>query len=78
MRDRITNVKIGMFLEMFTIVGALVGAAITLVSGQRLLFIAFGVVLLASWAALFLQRHAGWQPVAHQDSLSHWLELEGS
>lgn len=77
-RDRITNVKIGMFLEMFTIVGALVGAAITLVSGQRLLFIAFGVVLLASWGALFLQRHAGWQPVAHQDSLSHWLELEGS
>src|SRR5512143_1931902 len=56
-RDRITNLKIGMFLEMFTILGALTGAAITLVSGQRLLFIAFGVVLLASWGALFLQRH---------------------
>src|SRR5512146_3331892 len=33
--DHITNLKIGMFLEMFTIVGALVGAAITLISGQQ-------------------------------------------
>ena len=77
-RDRITNVKIGMFLEMFTILGALAGAAITLVSGQRLLFIAFGVVLLASWGALFLQRHEGWRPIKHQDRVSRWLELEGS
>jgi uncharacterized protein len=77
-RDRITNLKVGMFLEMFTILGALVGAAITLASGQRMLFIAFGLVLLGSWGALFLQRHEGWQPVAHQDGFSHWLELEGS
>ena len=35
-RDRITNLKVGMFLEMFTIGGALAGAAITLSSGQRL------------------------------------------
>ena len=77
-RDHITNLKIGMFLEMFTILGALAGAAITLVSGQRLLTVAFGVVLLASWGALFLQRHEGWRPVAHQDGVSRWLELEGS
>jgi uncharacterized protein len=77
-RDRITNLKVGMFLEMFTILGALTGAAITLVSGQRVLFIAFGVVLLASWGALFLQRHEGWRPVKHQDGVSRWLELEGS
>src|SRR5512135_280662 len=76
--DHITNLKVGMFLEMFTILGALAGAAITLVSGQRVLFAAFGVVLLASWGALFLQRHGGWRPVAHQDRLSHWLEFEGS
>ncbi len=53
-RDRITNLKVGMFLEMFTIVGALVGAAVTLASGHSILFILFGVVLLASWGALFL------------------------
>jgi hypothetical protein len=67
-----------MFLEMFTIVGALGGAAITLASGRRFLFIAFGVVLLASWVTLFIRRHERWRQVAHQDALSRWLELTGS
>jgi uncharacterized membrane protein YfcA len=77
-RDRITNLKVGMFLEMFTIVGALAGAEITLASGQNLLFILFGLVLLASWGALFLERHEQWRPAAHQDGVSRWLELQGS
>ena len=77
-RDRITNLKVGMFLEMFTMVGAWVGAAITLLSGKRPLFILFGVVLLASWVTLFRQRREIWRPVAHQDRFSQWLELEGS
>jgi uncharacterized membrane protein YfcA len=77
-RDRITNLKVGMFLEMFTIVGALAGAAITLVSGRRILFILFGIVLLSSWVVLFRQRNEGWQQAVHQDVFSRWLELEGS
>jgi uncharacterized membrane protein YfcA len=77
-RDRITNLKVGMFLEMFTIIGAWVGATLTLVSGKRPLFILFGIVLLASWVTLFKQRHESWRPIAHQDRLSQWLELEGS
>jgi len=63
---------------MFTIVGALAGAAITLLSGRKPLFILFGVVLLSSWFALFRQRHEGWQPTICQDPFSHWLELHGS
>jgi hypothetical protein len=77
-RDRITNLKVGMFLEMFTIMGALVGAAITLVSSRRPLFFAFGIVLLGSWAALFAERHQAWQPQKRQDAFSQWLELQGS
>ena len=77
-RDRITNLKVGMFLEMFTIVGALAGAAITLVSGRRILFILFGTLLLSSWIALFRQRSEVWRPVGHQDIFSRWLELQGS
>jgi len=77
-RDRITNLKVGMFLEMFTILGAMVGAMITLVSGQPMLFIVFGAVLLLSWLALFAERHETWQPADHQDRFSRWLELEGS
>jgi uncharacterized membrane protein YfcA len=75
-RDHITNLKVGMFLEMFTMAGALVGAAITLVSGQRILFLLFGLVLLGSWVALFVRQRIG-RGVAHQDGFSHWLELEG-
>lgn len=77
-RDRITNLKVGMFLEMFTIIGALAGAAITLISGRRILFILFGIVLLSSWTALFRQRSEDWRPAAHQDVFSRWLELQGS
>jgi uncharacterized membrane protein YfcA len=77
-REHITNLKVGMFLEMFTIIGALVGASITLVSGHRILFILFGIVLLASWLTLFVERRHGWRPAAHQDAVSRWLELEGS
>lgn len=77
-RDRITNVKIGMFLEMFTIVGALAGASLAIASGRSLLFVVFGAVLLLSWMALFLQRHGRVTTVAQQDDISRWLELEGS
>jgi uncharacterized membrane protein YfcA len=77
-RDRITNLKVGMFLEMFTIVGALVGATITLASGQRLLFVLFGLVLLAASVTLLAQRRRGRGHVPVQDALSRWLELEGS
>ncbi len=77
-RDKITNLKVGMFLEMFTIVGAIVGAAITLASGQRFLYLLFGIVLLASWSALLIQRRLPEKPVVHQDRFSAWLELSGS
>lgn len=76
-RDRITNLKVGMFLEMFTILGAMFGASITLISGQSVLFVLFGLVLLASWCVLYFQRHAEWNPAAYQDRFSRWLELEG-
>lgn len=77
-RDRITNLKVGMFLEMFTILGAFAGAAVTLVSGRRFLFILFGVVLLFSWVALFRQRNETGHSNMQQDPFSRWLELEGS
>ena len=77
-RDRITNLKVGMFLEMFTIPGALVGAALTVIAVQQVLFLLFGLVLLGTALTLFLQRGKVWRPAAHQDAFSHWLELEGS
>lgn len=77
-RDRIASLKIGMFFEMFTILGALSGATITLTSTRRPLFILFGLVLLGSWVALFWERREVAHIVGSQDSLSNWLEFEGS
>ena len=77
-REHITNLKVGMFLEMFTILGAIVGASVTLVSGDRLLFIAFGAVLLLSWGTLFLRPHDEQGYLHVQDKFSRWLELQGS
>jgi uncharacterized membrane protein YfcA len=72
-RDHITNLKVGMFLEMFTIVGALAGAKITLAISAKPLYVAFGLVLLGSWLALLLARHTMWHTGA-QDRFTQWLE----
>jgi hypothetical protein len=66
-----------MFLEMFTIVGALAGAGITIATSRRVLFIAFGLVLLATWVALFARRKEEWTPVDRVDPLTAWLGLDG-
>lgn len=76
-RDHITNLKVGMFLEMFTIAGALTGARITLAVSPRPLYIIFALVLLGSWLALLFASHQMWHTGA-QDKFTHWLELEGS
>ena len=76
-RDHLTNLKVGMFLEMFTMVGALVGASITVAAGQQALVLAFAVVLLTSWASLWFQRAHEWEPTPTQDPFSRWLELDG-
>lgn len=77
-RDRLTNLRIGMFLEMFTMIGALVGASITLSAGRGPLFLAFGGVLLASWVSLWIRRREEWHPVAAQDAISRWLGFHGT
>ncbi len=77
-RDHITNLKVGMFLEMFTIVGAIVGAHLTLAMTARPLYLAFGLVLLGSWVALLVAGHASWQGGTVQDAFTRWLELEGA
>ena len=77
-RDHITNLKVGMFLEMFTILGALLGASITLASGTGILAVLFGIVLMASAAMLFLMRSVERTAVVAQDRVSRWLELVGS
>lgn len=47
-RDRVTNLRVGMFLELATTSGAITGAAIAAYTNSALLGLIFGVILLIS------------------------------
>ncbi|MDE1821473.1 MAG: sulfite exporter TauE/SafE family protein [Euryarchaeota archaeon] len=80
-RDHITDVRIGMFLEIATVPGALLGVTATLVLAkvglQPLLLFILGVVLLITVLDGVRHRPAGDQPVP-ADARSLRLHLEGS
>jgi uncharacterized membrane protein YfcA len=53
-RDHITNLRVGMFLEIATTLGALTGAFVAIYTSQTMLFIIFAIILLISAAPLLL------------------------
>ncbi|MEM3031667.1 MAG: sulfite exporter TauE/SafE family protein, partial [Nitrososphaerota archaeon] len=77
-RGGMSNVRAAMFLEMFTIVGAIIGATITLYIMPRLLYFLFSIFLLTSFIGL--RRHLGEELPANvvQDRVARWLGLSGS
>ncbi len=54
-KDRITNLRIGMFLEVATTIGAVCGAFLSLIAPTPILFIIFGLVLLVSAVPLVVR-----------------------
>ena len=54
-RDHITNLRVGMFMEIATTLGALTGAALILITPTALLFVIFGLVLLFSIVPLIFK-----------------------
>ncbi len=54
-RDHITNLRVGMFLEIATTIGAIAGAFLAIIIAPGLLFIIFGVVLLVSAIPLLVK-----------------------
>lgn len=54
-RDRLTNLRIGMFLELATTTGAVAGALLAAIVSPSLLYVTLGIVLLFS-AAMQLSR----------------------
>jgi uncharacterized membrane protein YfcA len=54
-RERITNLRVGMFLEVATTIGALSGAFLIVVLPVGLLFVIFGLVLLISAIPLIVR-----------------------
>jgi hypothetical protein len=76
-REGFSNVRIGMFLEIATTLGALVGAYLTAIVSPKAIGIVFGVVLLYSAIASFRGRHAD-APPPQRNGLAERLRLAGA
>lgn len=81
-REGITNMRIGMFLEIATTVGAIGGATLALIAPTHALAIIFGVVLLYSAANSFINREKVYpsysSPLPGDRNLSTLLKLDGN
>jgi uncharacterized membrane protein YfcA len=75
-REGFSNIRIGMFLEIATTIGALVGAFLTAMVPVRTIGIIFGIVLLYSAMASFRGTHED-APLKHTGGLADRLRLEG-
>jgi uncharacterized membrane protein YfcA len=77
-RDRLTNLRIGMFLEIATTLGALSGALIAGFAPAGVLYLVFGLVLLVSAAPLVMRLGEDIPSGVHNDRLADALALAGS
>lgn len=57
-QDKITNIRIAMFLEMGTTTGAITGAYLSGLISHKVLYIIFAVIMLYSAAMMFHKRNA--------------------
>ncbi|MDA4125081.1 MAG: sulfite exporter TauE/SafE family protein [Thaumarchaeota archaeon] len=79
-RDGLSNIRAAFYLEIFTAVGAIIGAVVTsyLVNGQtRYLYFFFAAFLLTSFYGIF-SRKGGRAVAVQPDSLARSLKLEGT
>lgn len=77
-RDRMTNIRTGMFLEIATTVGAITGAFLTTVTPVRVLFLVFAGVLAASAVGTFRKRNDADVLLDSHDRIALALGLDGS
>lgn len=76
-REGYSNVRVGMFLEMATTTGALVGAALVLYLHASVISIIFGVVLIYSAYTSFREMSHGAQG-SQPDRIATWLRMDSS
>jgi uncharacterized protein len=75
-REGFSNIRIGMFLEIATTLGALAGAYLTAMVSTKAIGIVFGIVLLYSAISSFRGKHED-APPEHSGGLADRLRLEG-
>jgi uncharacterized protein len=76
-RERLTNLRVAMLLEIATSSGAISGALVAGLLPSRFLYLLFGALMTYSAAAIFTRPSAGSRP-ANADRLADSLSLHGS
>ena len=71
------NFKISGFLEVYILIGAVVGSLLAVISTPRFLFLLCGSVFFISGVVLWVRRTVSWEPLGHQDAYSRRLGWEG-
>lgn len=77
-RDHLTNMRIGMFLELATTLGAVSGAFLAGLLAPNLLSVIFGVILLISAAPLVFKIGEELPQGVKNDRWANWLHLASS
>ncbi len=76
-KDKMTNLRIGMFLELATTTGAIVGAAVAVYLNSTLLAIVFGSILLVSLIPLVREIGQEIPPKQELKGIAKKLSLQG-
>jgi uncharacterized membrane protein YfcA len=76
-REGYSNIRVGMFLEVATTIGALTGAALVLYLKVSVISVIFGVMLLYS-AYASLSDHAPPSANAKPDRIASWLRMDST
>jgi uncharacterized membrane protein YfcA len=76
-REGYSNIRVGMFLEIATTIGALAGAVLVLYLKVSVISVIFGVVLLYS-AYASLSDHAPPSANAKPDRIASWLRMDST
>jgi uncharacterized membrane protein YfcA len=77
-KQSVANVKIGMYLEMFTITGAILGATITTMIHPVSLYFFFAAFLITTFVKRGGTTKNDLTPCNNKGRLASWLELRGS
>jgi uncharacterized membrane protein YfcA len=76
-KEGITNIRIGMFLEVATTISAITGAVITVFINPQYIAVIFGLILLLSAFMMVRKKIAHQQPVS-PGRLSNFFKLNGT
>lgn len=77
-RDHLTNLRVGMFLEIGTTLGAITGAFLAGLLAPELLSVIFGVILLISAAPLVFKLGEELPRGVKNDKMANWLKLNST